>query len=1006
MRNKNTIIILLSVFAVICLYNWFYIVKQFNMSGKLNQAETACLANKNDTTACKDYNELMRDSVFQNGYKKAVDRSFVLGLDLQGGMLATLEVGVEELIRQLAPNAVNDKDFNEAIARASKLKETSQESYVDLFLRALKEVNPNANLGTIFMNPDRNISVSTPREEIEKMLRDEAKAAIDRTFEVTRSRIDQFGVVSPNLHKQEGTGRIIVELPGVKEPERVRKLLRSTAKLEFWTCFTLEEAAKTIVDINEKVKTLEGVVKEDSTQKDSTATADKAKADSLKKVADKESASKDSAELANMSDEEKRKKFERENPFWAICFPPDFQNQTKESVKTPVVGYSLPKDTAKVNSYLRSEEVREVIPDDMHFFWTMKPLEGSKVHGLIAIRSEEMKPVLGGDKVVTARHNIDDKNRYVVDMSMNLDGAAEWARITEENVGKSIAVTLDRLVYSYPTVQGKIAGGRSQITGNFTLDEAKDLANILRAGQLPVPAKIMGEDLVGPTLGASNIQSGWVSFIIALGLVILFMVWYYRKAGVYATVALLFNLFALIGAAGAMNIVMTLPGIAGIVLTIGMAVDANVLVFERIREELRHGKTQKAAIKAGFSNAFSSIMDSNITTFLTGVMMFVFGVGPIKGFAVTLVIGIITSLISALFLTRMILEYFADKNIPISFGSGKTLGFFEGIDLKFNQRKKFFYRISGALTILSLIFIFTPGLGLKLGVDFKGGNQYVVEFNKSLNDSDLEKLRTDLTKTFDNEAPVIKTLSSASQVQITTSFKKTESKEGEASNDSTRILKAQEISNKMLLACGTTIPNSAPKIVSSSEVGPTVASDIKRAAFWSVLLSLIVIGLYILIRFYKWQYSVGAVVSLAHDVIVILGLFALFKHIPLPFNVEIDQAFIAAILTLIGYSINDTVVVFDRIRERFQENPKEKYETVFSTAINETLSRTLMTAGTTLLSVLVLLLFGGTVIKGFVFAIFLGVIFGTYSSIFIASAIAEDLFLREQAKAEAAKAAK
>lgn len=977
MRNKNTILILLGIFALICVYNWYYMVKQFNMSGTLNKAETSCIAaTKDDTTSCKAFDELQKDTAFQNNYKHAVDRSFVLGLDLQGGMFATLEVGIDDIIRQLAPNAANDKQFNEALKMAAVAKQTSQDSYVNLFLKSLKEINPSANLGAIFMNQDRNISVSTPEADIVKMLNEEATSAIDRTFNIVRTRIDQFGVVSPNLQKQERTGRIIVELPGVKEPARVRKLLRSTAKLEFWTTYTIQEAIKTMVDINDRVKIVEGLVKEDSTTKAAkadTTVAGKALAEKAKK----DSAVKDSAEMAGLSDEAKREKFKKENPFFAACPYPDLQ---RIDPKSPVVGYAMPEDTARVNEYLRNDEVKDVIPDDLLFFWTLKPIEGGKAHALIAIRSEDKTAVLGGDKVTNARPNMDDRNRYVVDMSMDLDGAAEWARITEDNVGKSVAVTLDRMVYSYPTVQNKISGGRSQITGNFTLDEAKDLANILKAGQLPVPARIMGEDLVGPTLGASNISSGLLSFLVSLLCTILFMVWYYRKAGMYASLALLFNLFALIGASAAFNIVLTLPGIAGIVLTIGMAVDANVLVFERIREELGLGKTQKAAIKAGFANAFSSIMDSNITTILTGVVLFAFGVGPIKGFAVTLIIGILTSLVSALILTRLILEYYADKGTPIDFGSEKTMKMFSGINLKFSERKKMFYYISGGLFAVSLIFILATGF--KLGVDFKGGRQYVVEFaTKSLNETELETMRTDLTATFGNESPVIKTLSSASQIQVTTSFKK----DVPSAN--------QEISDALIAALNKTFPNSGPKIISSSDVGPTVASDIKRSALLSVIFALLIISLYIFIRFQKWQYSLGAAASLFHDVIIVLGIFAIFKYIPLPFNVEIDQAFIAAILTLIGYSINDTVVVFDRIRENLAENPKQSYTQVFDDAINQTLSRTLITSGTTLLSAFILLILGGTVIKGFVFAIFMGIIFGTYSSIFVASAIALDFFL-------------
>lgn len=1009
MRNKTTIIILLVVFSVICFYNLFFTVRQFNMSSRLNSLEKArnevvqkgAALTPQDSVTLKEYNELMTDTAFQNDYKKSVDRSFALGLDLQGGMYATLEVGVEDVIRSLAPNAAKDSAFNKAIQMTLNQKQTSQESFVDLFLKNLKQINPNVNLGAVFSNQERNISVSSKEADVVKMLNEESTSAIDRTFNIVRTRIDQFGVVSPNLQKQERTGRIIVELPGVKEPERVRKILRSTAKLEFWTTYTIKEAINTMVAINDKVKVMKGIEVEDSTKTktDSTKTAvvpgDKAKADSNKaEVVSSDSMAKDSND-AKLGDEEKAAKFKKENPFFAVLQLPDLRSIDPNS---PLVGYATANDTAEVNMYLREEEVRSVVPDDMKFMWTLKPFGNSNAFGLLAMRSENGQAALGGDKIVTARYDVDQNTgRYIVDMAMNIEGAQEWAQITGDNIGKCVAVTLDGLVYSYPTVQGKISGGRSQISGNFTIDEAKDLANILKAGQLPVPAKIMGEDIVGPSLGESNINSGILSFGIAFLLTILFMVWYYRKSGLFASLALIFNMFALIGASAAFGIVLTLPGIAGIVLTIGMAVDANVLVFERIREELALGKTQKAAIKAGFSNAFSSIMDSNITTLLTGVVLFVFGAGPIKGFAVTLIIGILTSLVSALFLTRMILEYYADKGTPINFGSDATMKFFTGIDIKFTQRKRVFYVISGVLTLISLISFAT--VGFKTGVDFKGGRQYVVDFKgNALSDADLEKMRAGLTTTYKNESPVVKTLSSASQVQITTSYKSEVASAG------------QEVQELMMQSLATSFPSIKPQILSSSDVGPTVASDIRRAAILSIIFSLLIISLYIFIRFRNWQYSAGAATSLFHDVVIVLGIFSIFSLIPLPFNVEIDQAFIAAILTLIGYSINDTVVVFDRIRENLSEHPGQEISKVFDDAINQTLSRTLITSGTTLLSAFVLLVMGGTVIKGFVFAIFMGIIFGTYSSIFVASAIALDMFkkypAKEETKVEVATAAK
>lgn len=987
--------VLLGIFLAICMYNLYFQVQQFRMTGRLDKLEKACASA--DTAACRELSDLKKDEAgFQKDYKSSLEKSFTLGLDLQGGMFATLEVGVDDIIRQLAPNSKSDSTFNKALRNASIRKQTEQKSYVDLFLEEIKKINKDVNLGAVFANQERGISVSSPAADVEKMLRDESVSAIDRTFNIVRTRIDQFGVVSPNLQLQAGSGRIIVELPGVKEPERVRKLLRSTAKLEFWETYTIQEAFPVVSKINDAVKGIEGL---DTTKKDvaKADTAKSAKGDSNAVAAKKDTNKKEVAatdsntadsDTTGLSQEEKADKFRKENPFFAKLLPPDFN---KISANSPIVGYSMPEDTAKVNSYLRNEEIKAIIPDDMIFMWSLKPNLGP-YHSLIAIRSENNMPVLGGDKVSSARINANEVGQYQVDMTMTIEGAQDWANITERNTGKSVAISLDNMIYSYPVVQGRIAGGRSQITGDFTPEEAKDLSNVLKAGQLPVPARIMGEDIVGPSLGASNINSGIVSFGVALLLTILFMMWYYRKSGMIATVALLFNLLCLIGASAAFGIVLTLPGMAGVILTIGMAVDANVLVFERIREELALGKTQKAAIKAGFANAFSSIMDSNITTLLTGVVLYAFGIGPIRGFAVTLIIGILTSLIAALLFTRLILEWYADNNKSIEFGSESTLKMFTGIDIKFSKNKGMFYKISAAMLTISIISMIA--IGFKTGVDFKGGRQYMVEMGKTMAESDMVAVRGGLEKAFGGEAPVVKTLSSASRIQITTSYKQDVASAG------------QEVQDLMMKGLTESIKDTKPQILSTSDVGPTVANDIKTSALLSVIFSLLIIGLYVLVRFHKWQYSVGAVASLVHDVVIVLGLFSIFSIIPMPFNVEIDQAFIAAILTLIGYSINDTVVVFDRIRENLAEHPHIDLSTTFDNAINETLSRTLITAGTTLLSAFVLLIFGGVVIKGFVFAIFMGIIFGTYSSIFVASAVALDMFLRyeERKRADVAQA--
>jgi SecD/SecF fusion protein len=1013
MKNKNTIIALLLIFVAICVYNLYWTYVQFSYEGKLKRADTARTAalaipdsarTYDDSMAVVYYDDLMKDEEFQTRYNRAINNSFTLGLDLQGGMFVTLEVGVDGVIRQLAGNPT-DSVFTKAMKQAILLRQTQQENFVDLFVRSLRQTDPNASLGAIFADPGKGISVSTPDAEIITMLKEEVRSAVDRTFNIIRTRIDQFGVASPNLQKQASTGRILLELPGVKDPDRVRKLLRSTAELEFWTTHRIVDAYPVISDLNNKLREMKGLTEAvDTTEIDSTIGAEPLVSDE----ADATEVETDSfgnplaadtnlspsellgdslgADESLLSDDEQAAKFRAENPLIGILLPPQVETITDNS---PVVGYALPTDTAQINAYLKMEDLAALIPDDMKFLWTFKPF--GNYYALIAIKTnEEDKSALTGDKVSTARQDFDERGNEVVSMRMNAEGSKEWARITEENVGKSVAIVLDKMVYSYPVVQSKITGGSSQISGDFTIEEAKDLANVLKAGQLPVPATIQGEDLVGPTLGGHNITLGVQSFFMAFLVTLLFMALYYAKSGLLANIALVANMLFIMGCSAAFTIVMTLPGIAALVLTIGMAVDANVLIFERIREEVSKGKTLKASIKAGFGNAFSSVMDANVTTFLTGVILYAFGVGPIRGFAVTLMIGIITSLISALIITRLILDYYANRGQEsLQFGFSFTTGLFDKVDLKMTQRRKMFYSISGTLVAVSILSFLL--VGFKTGVDFKGGRQFVIEFTgqdgwDGLQDRDVEQIRADLTAAFDGDAPVIKTLSSNYQLQITTSYK-TDDRSGLV--DSLLFQGLRQNYGQYELTRE-----------SSTDVGPTVASDIKRAAFYSVLFSLLVIFLYILIRFRKWQYSLGAIIAVFHDVIITLGVFSLLSRLPLPFNLEINQAMIAALLTIIGYSINDTVVVFDRIRENIGEMKASKLRDIYDISINQTISRTLITSMTTLITAIILFTFGGDVIRGFVFAIIVGIVVGTYSSIFVASPIALDLLRFERKRKE------
>ena len=1012
MKNKNTVVSLLIIFTLICGYNLYWTYVQYSKDAQINetkglydtakkkQADAGTL-DGTDSTAIRNYEALVEDADFQKTYNKAIENSFTLGLDLQGGMFVTLEIGVEDVVKQLAGNS-DDPDFNAAINCAIEKQETEQAAYVDLFVECLNEIAPNASLGAIFSNQERSISVSTPNEEVITLLREESDAAIDRTFNIIRTRIDQFGVVSPTLQKQESTGRILLELPGVKEPERVRKILRSTAKLEFWETHGLQEAVPVILEINEKLKSVMGLTV-DSTATDSTLIADASTStDSTANATDSTGSDTSSSslsealedqptELSDAEQQEAEEKFKRENPFFAVLNPMNYQNMAATS---PIVGAATSNDTAQVNEYLNMEEVKVVIPDNMKFAWTFKAIKDetgneTDVFQLIAIKTNlDDQAALGGDVVDVARMNFDERGRAVVNMNMNSEGTQRWGQITEANVGRHVAILLDNYVYSFPVVNDKISGGSSVISGDFEVKEAQDLANVLRAGQLPVKARIESEDVVGPTLGAENIRRGLYSFILAFVVTLIFMSFYYAKSGLIANLALLANLVFILGCSAAFTIVLTMPGVAAIVLTVGMAVDANVLIFERIREELAKAKTLKASIKAGFSNAFSSVMDANITTFLTGVVLYVFGIGPIRGFAVSLMIGIITSLISALVITRLILDYYANKGKDsLNFGFPFTTGLFDTIKIHMVDRRKRFYMISGALIVISLISFAT--IGFKTGVDFDGGRQFVVEFTDNgqpalLQDSDIETIRQDLTVTFDNNAPVIKTLSSDNQLLITTSYLVDE-------RDTTTF-----VQNQLMSSLDQNFGQYQKTVISSTDVGPTVANDIRNAAYLSIIGSMLIVFLYILIRFRRWQYSLGAVAAVFHDVIIVLGIFSIFGSLDLGINLEINQALIAALLTIIGYSINDTVVVFDRIRENLGEMKASKLSVIYNTSIDQTLSRTLITSVTTFLTALILFVFGGDVIKGFIFAIMIGVIVGTYSSIFVASPISLDLLQREQ----------
>ncbi|MEO0470653.1 MAG: protein translocase subunit SecD, partial [Bacteroidota bacterium] len=935
MKNKSTVIFLLLVFVAICGYNLFWTQRQFSMESERNAQEEAyalldsVAANWSaaDSVVAKDYDDFKADTVFTKTYKKAVDNSFTLGLDLQGGMFVTLEVGVEGILRNLGGNS-KDAQFDQALKCATEKQSQEAQAYVPLFLECWNQIAPERRLGAIFANSDRGISSKNTNEEVATILAGEADAAIDNTFKVIRARIDQFGVASPTLQKQASTGRILIELPGVKDPERVRKLLRATAELEFFETHPWQTAYPVLGEINEYLRRVQGLV--DTTATDSTnaeiaadeQAGDAETAGDTSAIAANDSSAQDSTtgldaltnnDSTELSEEERKKQFEefkRENPLWAVLNQVNINVLQQQQSLTPLVGYVSINDTAKLNKIFKMEEVQELIDNDMQFAWGFKPISNGTFVELICLKvDQDGGPAMKGDMVATARGDRDQQkgNEPYVSMNMTSQGAKRWGQITKNNVKRHVAIVLDGAVYSYPRVIQAITGGQSSITGQFTKEEADDLANILKAGKLPAPAKIAGEETVGPTLGEENVQSGLNSFLAAFVVICIFMGIYYAKSGLVANVALIANLIFILGTSAAFTIVLTLPGIAAVVLTVGMAVDANVLIFERIREEIAKGKTLKASIRAGFSNAFSSVMDANITTFLTGVVLYAFGVGPIRGFAVSLMIGIVTSLISALIITRLILDYYSNKGgDSMNFGFPSTIGLFNKVKINMVQRRRTFYYVSAALVTASLLSIGV--FNFKTGVDFKGGRQFQIEFTQNgdaagLSGDDVNTVRRSLTDAFGGDAPIVKTVSSSNQLMVTSSYLVSD-REATA-----------KVENMMLDRLKTEFSGYNVKTISVSDVGPTVANDIRTAAYFSVIFSLLIIFFYILVRFRKWQYSAGAIVAVFHDVIITLGIFSILGTIAnLPFNVEINQAFIAALLTIIGYSINDTVVVFDRIR--------------------------------------------------------------------------------------------
>ena len=892
-------------------------------------------------------------------YKSVKEKEINLGLDLKGGMNVMLQVQLEDLVKALSGNST-DPDFVAALAQAKANNVNSSQDFIGLFEEAWNQVAPTRRLAEVFGTYELRdkIKPESTNKDVVDVIRSEAKSAVDNSFNVLRNRIDRFGVTQPNIQQVGSSGKILIELPGVKDPERVRKLLQGTASLEFWPTYQGSEVDLYAADA--RVAEILGNLG------DSTAVA---------------------------------------NPLFQVLSPSGWDNAC--------IGFAAGVDTVTVNRYLAMAQ--DVLPQGFRAMWSVKPtdlIKGSNLYELVAIKStsRDGKAPLDGGYVTDARVEFQGTQRGgsaapSVNMTMNAEGASIWARLTKDNIGKQVAIVLDGLVYSYPTVQTEITGGSSVITGNFDMQEAEDLANVLKSGKLPAPASIIQEQVVGPSLGSASIRAGLISFLIAFCLVLIYMVFFYQGAGLIADVALLCNVLLLFGVLVSFGAVLTLPGIAGLVLTLGMAVDANVIIYERIKEELAAGKGFSKAVADGYKNAYSAIIDGQLTTLITGIILYIFGSGPVQGFATTLIIGIITSVLTSIFVTRIIFDDRIAKGKTVAMSNKLTQNFLKNTHVDFIGLKKWSYIISGALIVISIASIAFKGFSY--GVDFTGGRTFVVRFDQSVT---AEQVRSSVEDTFrlaaeqaglDQYSVEVKQFGGDSQMKITTQYKNdSESTEVDAEVEGLlyNALKGFYAEDIQLADFTSTLEN-PNGIISSDKVGPTIARDITRSAFIAVFLALIAIFIYIAFRFKGWTWGLGGVVSLAHTALIVIGFFSLFNGI-LPFNLDVDQTFIAAILTIIGYAINDNVVIFDRIREQKGLHPKEDFRTTVNTALNATLTRTLNTSVSTLLPMLAIAIFGGESIRGLAVALCLGVIIGTYASIMIGTPIMYDATMRSAKKEE------
>ena len=1020
MQNKGFIRVVAICFILACFWQLSFSLVSSIYAGKADKAadkvvervkESAAFAQVPDVDKAfyldsirkiesRRYTDSISSKViyFGNTYKQVQNKEINLGLDLKGGMNVMLQVQLEDLVKALAGDN-RTPEFEKAVALAKQRSVNSQSDFITLFGEAWKEVGGGQRLSSIFGTIDMagRINPETSDEQVLTVLKEESESAVSNSFNVLRNRIDRFGVTQPSIQKLGNTGRILVELPGVKEPERVRKLLQGTASLEFWTTYYASEIAPYLEEAN--------AVLAQSLAEDAPAAEVKAE----ETTASDDIVSQELKAQGTSTDEASVEAYKKANPLFAVLSPSGFRDNA-------CIGFAAAADTALINKYLARPEVAAVFPAEFRAMWTVKSsdfIQDSNIYDLVAIKasSRDGKAPLDGGYVTDARVEYNDRQggEPSVSMTMNAEGANIWARLTKENVGRQIAIVLDGTVYSYPNVLNEISGGVSSITGHFSIEEATDLTNVLKSGKLPAPATIVQEQVVGPSLGAASIRAGLISFIIAFLLVLIYMIFFYKGAGLAADAALLTKVILLFGVLSAFGAVLTLPGIAGLVLTLGMAVDANVIIYERVKEELKAGKGLGKAIHDGYNIAYSAIIDGQVTTLLTGIVLFFFGSGPIKGFATTLIIGIITSVLTSIFITRIIFDDRVSRGKNITFETDLTKNFLKNTKIDFISGRKWSYLVSGALILISLGSIFIKGF--TYGVDFTGGRTYVVRFDKPVT---AEDVREATGKVFDlasseqglsGTSVEVKQFGGDSQMKITTSYKY----QDEAATVDNEIEGMLYESLKGFYDDGLTFdefvstldnPNG---IISSDKVGASIANDIKRNAVISIILALIVIFAYIAFRFKGWAWGLGGVVSLAHTSIIIIGFFSLFSGI-LPFNLDVDQTFIAAILTIIGYAINDNVVIFDRIRENLSLHVKDDFKDTVNKSLNATLTRTVNTSVSTLLPMLAIAIFGGESIRGLSVALCLGICIGTYASIMIGTPIMFDATMSRRKKLAAKEA--